>query len=188
MSLFGEHEDVANARIEFEDGTVANLTASRASYRPCGRCGSGAPRAMPRSISPPSRPPWSSRPTEFLRGELDLEGVDLGQPSAVKEHLFGKVLRVDQVQTAGREPLALELEDFVQAVRGESRPRVSGDDALRAMRLADQVLQQPQRPPLGRRDRGGPAARPARRDRLGPPRPPRLADQEPAAERKLAGH
>ena len=32
VSLFGEHEDVANARIEFEDGTIANLTASRASY------------------------------------------------------------------------------------------------------------------------------------------------------------
>ena len=32
VSLFGEHEDVANARIEFEDGSVANLTASRASY------------------------------------------------------------------------------------------------------------------------------------------------------------
>ncbi len=32
VSLFGEHEDVANARIEFENGSVANLTASRASY------------------------------------------------------------------------------------------------------------------------------------------------------------
>ena len=32
VSVFGEHEDVANARIEFEDGCVANLTASRASY------------------------------------------------------------------------------------------------------------------------------------------------------------
>ena len=32
VSLFGEHEDVANARVEFENGTVANLTASRASY------------------------------------------------------------------------------------------------------------------------------------------------------------
>ena len=34
VSLFGEHEDVANARVEFEDGSVANLTASRASYTP----------------------------------------------------------------------------------------------------------------------------------------------------------
>src|SRR5262249_14987346 len=32
VSLFGETEDVANARIEFQDGSVANLTASRASY------------------------------------------------------------------------------------------------------------------------------------------------------------
>src|SRR4051794_28120521 len=32
VCLFGEHEDVANARIEFDDGAVANLTASRASY------------------------------------------------------------------------------------------------------------------------------------------------------------
>ncbi len=31
VSVFGEHEDVANARIEFEDGSVANVTASRAS-------------------------------------------------------------------------------------------------------------------------------------------------------------
>ena len=40
----------------------------------------------------------------------------------------------------GREPLALEIEDFVQALRAGTRPRVGGDDALRAMRLADQVL------------------------------------------------
>ena len=61
-------------------------------------------------------------------------------PMAVKENLFGKVLRVDQVQTAGREPLALEIEDFVQALRAGTRPRVGGDDALRDMRLADQIL------------------------------------------------
>jgi predicted dehydrogenase len=77
---------------------------------------------------------------EFLSGQLSLDGIDLGQPSSVKDHLFGKVLRVDKVETPGREPLALELEDFVQAVRGHSQPRVGGDDALRAMRLADQVL------------------------------------------------
>jgi predicted dehydrogenase len=83
------------------------------------------------------------RPSEQLRqGHVDLAGVDLSQPAAVKEHLFGKILRVDQVQTQGAEPLALELEDFVRAVREKSRPRVTGEDALRAMRLADQVLQE----------------------------------------------
>ena len=31
ISVFGGHEDVANARLQFENGTVAELTASRAS-------------------------------------------------------------------------------------------------------------------------------------------------------------
>ena len=82
------------------------------------------------------------RPSEpLLRGELELEGVDITQPAAVKEQIFGKILRVDRVQTEGREPLAVELEDFVQAAKGLHQPRVSGHDGLRALRLADQVLE-----------------------------------------------
>ena len=140
VSLFGEHEDVANARIEFEDGTVANLTASRASYTAVRKMRIWGTEGYV-SLDFAARQATLVQPSEeFLSGQLGLEGVDLSQPSAVKEHLFGRVLRVDQVQTAGREPLALELEDFVQALRDGSRPRVNGDDALRAMRVADQVL------------------------------------------------
>ena len=140
VSLFGDHEDVANARIEFEDGTVANLTASRASYT--------AQRKMRiwgaegyASLDFAAKTATLVQPSDdFLSGRLDLDKVDLSQPLAVKEHFFGKVLRVDQMQTSGREPLALEIEDFVQSVRGGTRPRVSGDDALRAMHLADQIV------------------------------------------------
>jgi predicted dehydrogenase len=140
VSLFDEHEDVANARIEFEDGTVANLTASRASYTAMRKMRIWGIEGYA-SLDFATRQATLVQPSdEFRGGRLGLEGIDLGQPSAVKEHLFGKVLRVDQVQSAGREPLAMELEEFVQAVRGRSRPRVSGDEALRAMRVADQVL------------------------------------------------
>jgi predicted dehydrogenase len=140
VSLFGEHEDVANARIEFEDGTVANLTASRASYTPSRKMRIWGAEGYA-SLDFAAKEATVIRPSEQLkRGRLDLEGVDLSQPSAVREHLFGKVLRVDRVQPEAREPLALELEDFVSAASGRSRPRVSGDDALRAVRLADQVL------------------------------------------------
>src|SRR4051794_10271068 len=140
VSLFGEHEDVANARIEFEDGTVATLTASRASYLAMRKMRIWGTEGYA-SLDFAAKQATLVQPSaEFLRGEIDMEGVDLGQPAAVKDHLFGKILRVDQVQTAGREPLALELEDFVRAVRGESKPRVGGEDAVRAMRLADQVL------------------------------------------------
>src|SRR5262249_47295122 len=81
------------------------------------------------------------RPSDSLRrGRLELDDLDLTQPAAIKEHVFGKMLRIDKVACDGPEPLALELEDFVAAARGESRPRVGGDEGLRAMRLADQVL------------------------------------------------
>jgi predicted dehydrogenase len=141
VSVFGGHEDVANARVEFEDGCVATITASRASYQ--------AARKMRiyglegyASLDFATKQGTLIRPSEQLRqGEVDLEGLDLSQPAAIKERVFGKILRVDKVQTEGREPLALELEDFVKAVRGEAPPRVGGADALRAMGLADQILQ-----------------------------------------------
>ena len=87
----------------------------------------------------------------------------------------------------GREPLALELEDFVQALRGGARPRVSGDDALRAMRRGRPGPQEPRRPPLGRRATAGLDSRPVRGHPLGAPRPPRLADQEPPPEPQADG-
>ena len=187
VSLFGEHEDVANARIEFEDGTVANLTASRASYTAVRKMRIWGTEGYV-SLDFAARQATLVEPSEeFLRGQLGLEGVDLGQPSAVKEHLFGKVLRVDQVQTAGREPLALELEDFVQALRGGSRPRVSGDDALRAMRVADQVLKSLNAHRWDGEPQRGLDPGSIRRHSLGAPRPPRVADQEPPPEPQAGG-
>ena len=140
LSVFGEHEDVANARIEFEDGSVANLTASRASYQAVRKMRIWGAEGYA-SLDFAAREATLVRPSDQLRrGRLDLEGLDLSQPAAIKEHVFGKMLRVDKVACEGPEPLALELEDFVAAARGESRPRVGGEDGLRAMRLADQVL------------------------------------------------
>jgi predicted dehydrogenase len=140
VSLFGEHEDVANARIEFQDGSVANLTASRASYTPLRKMRVWGAEGYA-SLDFAARQITRIRPSEQLKsGRLDLEGVDLTQPAAVRDHLFGKVLRVDRVQAEPVDALTNELANFVDAARGLSRPRVSGEDALRAVRLADQVL------------------------------------------------
>jgi predicted dehydrogenase len=140
LSLFGQHEDVANARVEFEDGCVANITASRASYTPVRKMRIWGAEGYA-SLDFATREATVIRPSErLMQGELDLDGVDLTQPSKVREHLFGSVLNVTTTQNEGREQLALELQDFVQAARGLSRPRVDGNDALRCMRLADQVL------------------------------------------------
>ncbi len=141
VSVFGGHEDVANARIWFENGVVADVTASRASMQATRKMRLWGPEGY-LTLDFASKRSTTVRPSDRLRrGLLDLEGVDLSQPSAVKEHLFGKMLRVDQSQCEGREPLALELEDFVRSIRTGTRPKVNGHDALRAVALADQILQ-----------------------------------------------
>ena len=140
VSVFGGHEDIANARIEFENGVVADLTASRASYQAVRKMRLYGPEGYA-SLDFATRQGTLIRPSEPLRrGEVDLDGLDMTQPAAIKDRVFGKILRVDKVQAEGREPLALELEDFVQAARGLHPPRVGGEDALRAMRLADQII------------------------------------------------
>ena len=140
VGVFGGFEDVANARIEFEDGCVANLTASRASFQAVRKMRLFGPEGYV-TLDFATKQGTLVRPSDRLRhGEIDLDGLDLTQAAAVKERLFGRILRVDQVQGESREPLALELEDFVHAVRTGSRPRVTGHDGLRAIRLADQVL------------------------------------------------
>jgi predicted dehydrogenase len=140
VSVFGDHEDVANARIEFEDGSVANVTASRASENATRKMRIWGAEGYA-SLDFAARHAKLIRPSESLRrGRLELDGLDLSQPAAIKEHVFGKMLRVDGVACEGPEPLALELQDFVAAARGGSRPRVGGKEGLSAMRLADQVL------------------------------------------------
>ncbi len=141
VSVFGGHEDIANARIQFADGCVANLTASRASYQAVRKMRIWSSEGYA-TLDFQTKHGTLIRPSDALRmGEIDLAGVDLTKQAAVKERIFSnKVLRVDQVQTEGRDALEQELEDFVSSVKSGGRPRVSGVDGLRAVALAEQVL------------------------------------------------
>ncbi len=141
VSLFGGHEDVASARLEFDCGAVAELTASRASERAVrslriwgSDCYAGLDLAAKKARI--------VRPTDRLRhGDLGVETLDLSRPDAIKAHVFGELLDARTIEPPpGPEPLALELEDFVQAARTGRRPRVSGEDALRAVRVAEQIV------------------------------------------------
>jgi predicted dehydrogenase len=140
VSVFGGNEDIANARVEFDDGCVVNFTASRASFQASRKMRLYGSEGYA-SLDFATKQGTLIRPSDALRrGELETAGLDFTQPAAVKERIFGTILGVEKYQGESREPLALEIEDFVRAARGEAPPMVSGDDALRAMRLADQVL------------------------------------------------
>jgi predicted dehydrogenase len=109
--------DIANARLTFASGCVANLTASRISRDPIRKARFFQPRAY-LSID------YASQEAE--RYEL-------------KPGPGGAAIEGGKLAVAAGEPLLLELSDFVEAVRTRRPPRVTGADGRRALELAHRI-------------------------------------------------
>ena len=112
--------DIANARIRFVSGCVANLTASRIS------------RDRVRKIRFFQRDAYisidcGSREAEMYR----LEQVPGARPS----------IQGGPIPVIDSEPLRNELEDFVAAVRDRRPPRVGGEAGRRAVDLAQRITE-----------------------------------------------
>jgi len=110
--------DIANARIRFESGCVANLTASRISAEPVRRVRVFQMRT------------YLSCDTGKRRVErYRLESKPDGSPEIVRD-----LLPVDDA-----EPLATELATFVDAVRRGESPSIDGRRGQQAVALAHRV-------------------------------------------------
>lgn len=122
--------DIANARIEFEGGGVANLTASRVSMERLRKFRFFQPSGY-LSLD------LAAGKGEFLRLR---EGVRLEPGSHMTaESLLGVVERIEVVGD-GTEPLRAELVAFVAALREEAPVKVSGDDGRRALAVALEIM------------------------------------------------
>jgi predicted dehydrogenase len=142
VPVFGATEDVAEARLVFESGTVATLRASRASDQAVRKLDLWA-REGYAYLDFATRSATLTRPSEALQaGNLGLTGLDLTRADVVKAHVFGELLRPDSVPApqGGPDQLTRELADFVQAVRTGGSPRVTGAAGLEALRVADRVV------------------------------------------------
>lgn len=118
--------DIANARLEFEGGGVASLTASRVSLE------------RMRKIRFFQRSGYMSLDLaagtgEFLRlkREISFDGAEPFSVAALADVIERIPLKGD-----GGEPLRLELESFVASIRGERPVAVSGEDGRRALAAA----------------------------------------------------
>jgi hypothetical protein len=91
---------------------------------------------------------FATRKSVFIKpGEAILEGenlqpetLDMTSPNAIREHVFGNLLKVDEYQGEETEMLAAELDDFVNSILHGHRPKVTGEDAYRALELAEWIL------------------------------------------------
>lgn len=140
ISIFGHHEDVAQARISFADGCVATLTASRVSYTPT-RYFQVWSSAGVTTLDLAARQAASiDLPGRLAHGELDVDALPPSDKARLKDHLFEELLPIERSAPAARDAITDELRDFVDSIREGRSPQVSGQDALGTLRLADQIL------------------------------------------------
>jgi predicted dehydrogenase len=121
--------DIANARLTFDSGAVANITASRVS------------RERMRKLRIFQQSGYlsldlGSGEGEFfrLRGDVDIAAL-AAAPLALEQFVERIPLRAEE-----GEPLRLEFESFLAAVRGETPVAVSGEAGREALAVALQIV------------------------------------------------
>ena len=115
-TILSEHEDIANARIKFKNGCVANITTSRVS-------------------------PSKMRKIRIFQDDAYISLDYVGQRFSVYRRKENKILKEDVILQK-TEPLKEELKDFVRCVRDGRRPRVPGEQAKEVLELALEITHQ----------------------------------------------
>jgi predicted dehydrogenase len=141
LSVLGDHEDVAHARVVFENGCVANLSASRVSAAPVRRMQVWAAEGFA-SVDFARKHVTLVQPSEELRARrLDPRRLDAAGLARLKAELHERHLRPLELDCQGGDQLTCELQDFLHCARTGDRPRVSGEEGRDALALATRVLE-----------------------------------------------
>jgi predicted dehydrogenase len=139
--LLGRHEDVANARLEFENGCVAHLNASRIHAGPARRQMQIWGSEGFADLDFAARTARVVRPSAaVLRHELDVAAMSSVERIALRDTLHETHLRTTDLEVEPRNALADQHQDFLEAIRDGREPRVSGADGRDALVVAERVL------------------------------------------------
>jgi len=140
VALLGGHEDMAQARLVFENGCVANLSASRIHPIPARRMTVFGPEGCA-SVDFGKRHLTLMQPARHLReGRVNVRRMDSAALGLLKAELFTRHLETQELDCNDGDQLTNELLDFVKAVQTKSQPRVDGAMGRDAVALAGQIL------------------------------------------------
>ncbi len=139
VPIISDKVDIANARIVYGNGCVANVTASRVSAKKMRKIRVFSKDAY-LSLDYGEKRALIFRKSEKVRsGEIriaDLAGKKMDNPL---EFFLKNVITVDEVPFDEHEPLKKEIESFLECIGGGHPPQVPGEQGLRAMAVAGMV-------------------------------------------------
>jgi predicted dehydrogenase len=122
ISVLSDEIDIANARLEFEDGCVANVTASRIS------------RKRERRLRIFQKDAYISADFQDRILAINRKGDE------TDEHGFPGITHQER-QYDNTDALNLEVLDFIRAIRSGEPPKVTGEDGKRALQTATRITQ-----------------------------------------------
>ena len=139
-------EDVCNARVTFANGCVANLTASRLSFKTERKLRVFSPEAYV-SLDYGKKHGIFVRRTENLDALRDvIKQIRNGEIDDLSQVNYTELVDVQELKiedgTDGKpaEPLRLELESFISSVRDGTPVEVPATDGLKAVELAERIV------------------------------------------------
>jgi predicted dehydrogenase len=139
VNVLAKHEDVANARVVFENGAVANMVASRLALK------------MDRRLRVFSETAYLSLDYQRKSGVAITRDANLDILSMAREGKFenladmanldfGSMVNVEPLIVDDVEPLRAELEAFLESVRTGKPPAVTAEDGAAAVKLASDIV------------------------------------------------
>lgn len=125
LPILSDKVDIANVRIEFESGCVANFTASRVSTERVRKL---------RFFQPQQYVSVDYARQDVMVFSLGKEGRDFGNPSVNPQ------INVAKPAVVAEEPLHAELRSFLECVRERSKPVVSLESGRNSLSLALDIV------------------------------------------------
>lgn len=139
VKVLSDKVDIANARLIFRDGCVANLTASRISDKSMRKLRVFTPRAYfsVDFLTPEATIYRRRKPPKDFKAFL---GKTPLSKEALHMLMTQQFYQVKKPELSREEPLYLELASFVDCVEKRRKPLVTGEDGLKALEVARQIL------------------------------------------------
>jgi predicted dehydrogenase len=145
IPVLSKSEDIANARLRFANGCVANLTASRVSPQRMRkiRVFSGGPLPCHISLDYRAQEGFIYRVARDGEEESSfLKKLLRAKDATIVSQFGGKRVVREPVPIAKEEPLKLELQHFIECAGARRPSLVSGESAQRALEVAFEITRQ----------------------------------------------
>jgi predicted dehydrogenase len=120
VAVLTDQIDVANVRIRFDHGLIANLNTSRV-----------APRR--------ERKIRFFQPDAYISVDYEARRIQVYRKSPPAAGSTFPTISAEQIDLGDADPLMDEITAFVESVRSRSKPQVTADDGLRVMELSERI-------------------------------------------------